>query len=208
MAGSFKQQTGGIMGPDFGFVVLLILAVAAVPLVLLGLLITVLRRQGRDYDDLSLRLNRIERTADRTQELVKKLREAPPEVPQAKAARGGAAAEAGAGGNRVADGSDRSAGGYGRAVGAAAVAGRRRFGRLRAPKGTVPFSLKRRLGQSPPPIGKLGRSPRRSRAASRRPPKKCCARFGAGSSWARTKCPRASRWNTPSPATGCCASAC
>ena len=73
------------MGPDFGFVVLLILAVAAVPLVLLGLLIAVLRRQGRDYDDLSLRLNRIERTADRTQELVEKLRESPPEVPQAKA---------------------------------------------------------------------------------------------------------------------------
>ena len=74
------------MGPEAGLVFLVILVVAAVPLAILGLLIAVLRRQQRDYDDLSSRLSGIERMARQMQQFFKQppadTAEAPPaEVP-------------------------------------------------------------------------------------------------------------------------------
>ena len=69
------------MPPDFFFVVLVFLAVAAVPLVILGLLIAVLRRQGRDYEDVSRHLRRVERTVDRMQDMVRQLAEGAEAVP-------------------------------------------------------------------------------------------------------------------------------
>ena len=69
------------MWPDDFLVVFLVIAIAAAPLVILGLLIVVLRRQARDRRDVSHRLDRIERDVDRTLDMVRQLAEGAEAVP-------------------------------------------------------------------------------------------------------------------------------
>ena len=52
------------MPPEFTFAILLGLGIVALPIVVLALIVAVLRRQGRDHDDLSYRLGRIEREVE------------------------------------------------------------------------------------------------------------------------------------------------
>ena len=64
---------GGIMGPDFPLIVVIAVAIAALPLIILGVTITLLHRQRGSHDDLSRRLNRLERQAERSQELLQQI---------------------------------------------------------------------------------------------------------------------------------------
>ena len=68
------------MPSEFAIAILLALAIAAIPLTLLGLTIALLRRQERDHQDIFSRLGRLKREVDRTQELLRKLAEPPEEV--------------------------------------------------------------------------------------------------------------------------------
>ena len=69
------------MPPEYFLGMLLVIAVAALPLVMLGLLIAVLRRQERGHQDVSYRLGRIEREVDRTQEMVRQQAQGAEAVP-------------------------------------------------------------------------------------------------------------------------------
>ena len=61
------------MGPDFTLVVVIAVAVAALPLLILGMLIALLRHQQGGHQDLSRRLDRLERQAGRSQELLQQI---------------------------------------------------------------------------------------------------------------------------------------
>jgi uncharacterized membrane protein len=75
-------------------IVLLVLAVAAVPLLLLGLVIAVFRRQGQNHEDLRRRLSRIEREVDQVRSLAGRMAEAQPSAPRPERPSAAAAAEA------------------------------------------------------------------------------------------------------------------
>ncbi len=66
--------------------VLLVLGIAAVPLVLLGLMIAVLQRQKTDSDGLRRKLDRVELRVIRTEELVRDLAAGRPAVPPVETA--------------------------------------------------------------------------------------------------------------------------
>ncbi len=62
-----------------GIIVIVALLAAAVPLVMLGLLIAIRGRQEKDYQELTRRLNRIEWNAEQMRDLLRRRAETPPE---------------------------------------------------------------------------------------------------------------------------------
>ena len=78
-------ERGEIVNPEFVFLALLFIAAAAIPFIVLGLVVSLRQRQDREHHDLSLHLNRIERNVDRMQEAMQRLTKGekdtpPPEV--------------------------------------------------------------------------------------------------------------------------------
>lgn len=69
------------MGPEYLLVILLVVAAAAIPFILLGLLVSLRARQEKNHEDLSVHLARIERNVKQMQEVVQKLAKGEKELP-------------------------------------------------------------------------------------------------------------------------------